>query len=363
MNCIKTIKTTPVPNDVFLKTTKLYYQMGKNDYYKSLFSDSYKYISQQVAAQDAYAFFKIFFAEYNITESRYKTLLLDSTVPKNTAESIYKNIVFVFRQIKETDVEPFMLSVTEVNDLVRLIFAKAAKENVQYRRFKEYKHSLLSKESGSMREKLEELINEFNKIKKENTFEPLILHMNFLVDYINMTVYTGERNELIGVLILYILMIQEGLIVCNYVSFFAKLHLYKDEFEKAIQKSKFQWEEGLSDLMPLERLFIKIYTELYFDLSEKARDFEYESKLERSKSDYIENTILKLPEVFSKEDIRDRHPLISDSTINRTLKRLQEEDKIRPLGKGRSAKWIRIIKTTKKINFHEQLNFDLGEEK
>ena len=101
-------------------------------------------------------------------------------------------------------------------------------------------------------------------------------------------------------------------------------------------------------------------TELYYDLSERARDFEYESKLEISKSDYIENTIMKLDEVFAKEEIRKRHPLISDSTINRTLKRLQEEDKIRPLGKGRSAKWIKLVKSTKKLNYQEQLNLDLG---
>ena len=63
MNCIQSIKRNPVPNDVFLKTTKLYYQMGKNDYYQSLFKESYHHISSQVANQDSYSFFKIFFPE------------------------------------------------------------------------------------------------------------------------------------------------------------------------------------------------------------------------------------------------------------------------------------------------------------
>jgi hypothetical protein len=335
--------------------------MGKNDYYQLLFSDSYKHITYSVANQDAYSFFKIFLPQYKITESRLRTLLLDSTVPKNTAETLYKNIVYIFRQIKEKDIEPFALNVTEVNDLVRLLFSSASKEKVQYRRYKTNTHSLLSKESGSMREKLEELIKEFQSIKKDNSFEPLILHMNLIVDFLNMDIYTGERSELIAVLLLYILMIQEGFIVCNYVSFFAKLHLYKEDFDKALALCKFQWAEGLSELMPMLRLFIKIYTELYYDLSERARDFEYESKLEISKSDYIENTIMKLEEVFAKDEIRKRHPLISDSTINRTLKRLQEQEKIRPLGKGRSAKWIKLVKSTKKLNFQEQLNLDLGD--
>ncbi|MCK7488519.1 MAG: hypothetical protein MZU97_25765 [Bacillus subtilis] len=104
------------------------------------------------------------------------------------------------------------------------------------------------------------------------------------------------------------------------------------------------WASGYADLMPLHKLLLRLFFEVYNQLSITARDHEYEQNLEISKSDYIENTIDKLAEVFSKDDIREKHPLISDSTINRTLKRLQEANKIRPLGKGRSAKWIKLYK-------------------
>ncbi len=363
MNCIKTIKRNPVPSDVFLKTTKLYYQMGKNDYYQNLFESNYDYISKSVSDQDAYAFLRVFFPEYKISESRMRTLLLDSTVPKNSAEHLYKNLIFIFRHIRDKSIEPFALTVVEVNSLVKILFQNVSGlDKIQYRRFKINTHSLISKESNSMREKLEELINEFLAVKKEDNYEPLILHVNLIVDFINMDVYTGNKNDVIGILLLYILMIQEGFIVSNYISFFAKVHLNKPDLQEAIAKCKFQWQEGLAEIMPLVRFFIKVFKESYFNLSERARDFEYESKLEISKSDYIENTIMKLGDVFAKDEIRERHPLISDSTINRTLKRLHEAEKIRPLGKGRSAKWIKLVKSTKKMNFHEQLNLKLGDE-
>ncbi len=112
--------------------------------------------------------------------------------------------------------------------------------------------------------------------------------------------------------------------------------------------------------MPLERYILKTYTDMYYDLRESARDYEYEENLEISKSDYIENTITKLDEVFSKSQIKEKNPLISDSTINRTLKRLQEENKIRPLGKGRSAKWVKLYKEEKK-DFKSQLQLNLGD--
>jgi len=64
---------------------------------------------------------------------------------------------------------------------------------------------------------------------------------------------------------------------------------------------------------------------------------------------------MKLDEIFTKEDLRKRHPNVSDATIDRTLKRLKLEDKIRPLGKGRSSKWQRIISGNKKYGI-EQLS-------
>lgn len=363
MNCIRTIKQTPVPSDVFLKTTRLYYEMGRNHYYRELFTKNYEYLSKKIADEDSYAFFKTFFPDFKIKESRLRTLILDSTVPNNKAEQLYKNIIFIFRQIHMTDVEPFHLNIIEINDLVKLLFNDVLKkENLQYRKASQRKRSLLSKESNSMREKLEELIKAFHNLEKENVYEPLILHVNFLVDFINMEIYKFSENHVIGILVFYIVMMQNGIEVSKYESFFRKIYLNKKEYFDALAKTKFQWEEGLAEIMPLERFILKAYTDMYYDLREEARDYEYEENLQISKSDYIENTITKLDEVFSKSEIKEKHPLISDSTINRTLKRLQDENKIRPLGKGRSAKWVKLYKEEKK-DFKKQLQLNLGDKK
>ena len=54
---------------------------------------------------------------------------------------------------------------------------------------------------------------------------------------------------------------------------------------------------------------------------------------------------MKLGETFTKDEIRNKSPYISESTINRTLKRLRDENKIRPNGVGRSATWIKLVHT------------------
>ena len=57
------------------------------------------------------------------------------------------------------------------------------------------------------------------------------------------------------------------------------------------------------------------------------------------KSDNVESTIYKLPEFFTKDDVRRANPNVSDATINRILNKLRDDGVIMPLGTGRSAKW------------------------
>ncbi len=359
MNCLQNLSRTPIPNDVFMATLKLYYQMGKNDEYVNLFKSNLDYIRRQTALEEAMAFYRLFFSHYHIPDSRLRTLQLDSTVAKNKGEIQYKNIISVFLLIHNPVTELFNLNVTEVNDLVKLLFKNVyPSDKLQYRKI-EKKHNVMAPENISMREHLEQLIEKMQELRKMGVYEPMFLHLNFMVDFLNMEIYKFPENDVIALLVFYIMAMQEGVIVSKYLSFFNQLYLNVQEFRNVLDKTKFGWSEGFSEIMPLERFFLNIYHQLYLDLQEYARDYEYESKLEISKSDYIENTIDKLPEVFRKEDIRIKHPFISDSTINRTLKRMQEENKIRPLGKGRSAKWIKLYKKETGKYKVQQLNFDL----
>ena len=69
------------------------------------------------------------------------------------------------------------------------------------------------------------------------------------------------------------------------------------------------------------------------------KDYRFDST--NKKVDNIESTILSMKSVFTKEEIRIANPYVSESTINRALISLREQGYIEPLGKGRSAKWIR----------------------
>ncbi|MCF7923667.1 MAG: hypothetical protein K9L64_01020 [Candidatus Izimaplasma sp.] len=357
MNCIKTIERTAIPHDVFLKTTKLYKEIGKNEYYQGFFTKSLDFYKRKTAEDNARYFYQLFVDDFKtISRSRFDSLALDSATPNNKSEQLYKNILQIFRRIHYQSYDKFNLELAEIRGLIGLLF-KDIIETPKYRRITQ-KKSFFNTDIKSMREVFEKYLTEVNKLIESNQFEPIFLYVNFLIDFINMKVFDFNYNDLVGSLIFYIIMLEHDLKVSHFISFFGKLVFEKEEYIKLLHKSSYQWDEGLAEVMPLTKFFIKIYQQMYDDLASLARDYEYDENLSISKSDYIENTILKMPKTFSKNDIRKKHPLISDSTINRTLKRMQEDNIIRALGKGRKAKWVKIIENE---DYKGQMKLNLGE--
>jgi len=336
--------------------------MGKNPLYETVFQKNIEYIKNDVANQNAEYFFKLFFStDFKIKDNRYRTLLLDSSVANNKAEQLYKNLIMIFRRIHVESQEPFNLQLGEINDLFNLMFIGVLnKEKLKYRKFGTKKGMFMS-ETSSMREELEKYLVDINHIIKEKSIEPIFLYLNFFIDFVNMNVFDMPYNESLGVLIFYILMIENHFKAANYLSFFQRLNIYKADYQDIISHIDIQSKQGLPDLMPLMNFFINIFNGFYIELKEVSRDYEYDESLSINKTDYVENTIYKLGDVFSKEDIREKHPSISDSTINRTLKRMADDNIIRAVGVGRSAKWVKIAKKEVKQKFEGQIRMNLGE--
>ncbi len=359
MNCLKHCKQANIPADVFIKSLSLYYKMGWNPGYKTLFHDNREMIVDKLIERESLSFYRFFFPDDKIKSSRFRSLRLSSSVANNNREQRYINIYRIFSMIHDRDAD-FKLTIPEIMDLVRLFYDRLPEgKRIAYQKVASDEAGLLSQEKRSRREDIEKMIDLYETIKKENIVEHGHLNLCFMLDFLNMEIFKIPDHEAIALLIYYILNMVDGYHVTHYESFFEKMLVNRDEYRQLLKTSVFQWSEGLADVTPLRRFFIRLYNNLYDSLSETARDYEYENNLAINKTDYVENTIYKLPEVFSKDDVRKRHPTVSDSTINRTLKRLHEQNKIRPLGKGRAAKWMRI---DTKENDRNQLYFDLGDE-
>ena len=163
--------------------------------------------------------------------------------------------------------------------------------------------------------------------------------LNYLIDLYAIKPFTMNNDTLIY-LIMYLLLLKSDCEALKYVSLFELIYTNKHELDDTFKEAIYNYNEGLPQVLS----FIRFMTKLVLDLYKKTDDILYAYKDEQNlaKADNIENTIMKLNNIFTKEDIRLVHPYVSESTINRVLLKLRDENIIRPLGKGRSAKWIKV---------------------
>jgi len=356
MNCLKNLDRTQIPHDIVMAYINIYKSIGINHYNHETLSSDYSVMVRQTINTDTHFFTKIF--EISVTDSRMKSLIYKDVLPKNKDERYVLNLRNVFSKIHSEN-STFELLTNEVFDLLKFLYKDILPDSkLSFRKVakKTSKITLLSGSYVSKREELDELIKLFNSKVKEERYEISFIIENFYIDFINISPFVEKNNE-IGLILLYVLLLTNSYEVYEYISFMEIIARNKVEFELEVKNASFNWAEGFSQLLPLHRFLLKTSAYAYDLINELIRNYEFDSQL--NKSNNIENTINKLPDVFSKDDIRNIHPYISDSTINRTLKRLRDAERIRPLGKGRSAKWIKLYKTTNKKFTFEQLDLKL----
>jgi hypothetical protein len=182
-------------------------------------------------------------------------------------------------------------------------------------------------------------MNEFvNLYIRSERFDKIILYLNYFVDFYNLRPFV-VKNEVISLVILYELILVSDINAFKYISFFELLFNNYDKFNDELQKASVNWRDGFSQTSEFVRFFLGLVIDAYSktDLIIKNYKFDQNNK----KSENIENTILSMKTTFTKEDIRLQNPYVSESTINRALISLRDSGYIEPLGKGRSAKWIR----------------------
>lgn len=356
MNCMENLNRTQIPNDVIMDYITLYKSIGINRYNHELLEGDYDVMVRQTVRNDTYFFAKIF--QIKVTDARFKSLIYKGVKPKNKEEKLVLNVFNAFTKIHDES-STFELLVSEIQDLLKFLYGDMLPASkLQFRKIERNERSvnLLTSKNSSAREDIDHLVTLFNNEIRNQHFEVSYVIMNFYIDFINIKPF-HEKNQEVGLLIMFILLIGNGFEVFEYISFFERVYKRIHEFDDNVIRSSFNWELGYAQILPLHKFILEISMDAYQTLNYLVRDYEFDQHL--NKSDNVENTINKLDDVFSKDDIRNVHPYISDSTINRTLKRLRDEEKIRPLGKGRSAKWIKlVIQKNKKIRF-EQLDLDI----
>ena len=335
MKALENIDRIQLTKEVILLLVSLYESKGKTFYYNELFSRDLQSFERKTKELNMINIAKIF--KLNLTSSRIKLLARKDIVAKTKDEHLFNNIKLALDRLHNNP-ENFELLVNEIESLLKVLSKNS--DSINFNTYEHKGDALIKSRRRNKREDLEQLIELFDSELRSKKFELTQLITNFYVDFINMEI-VNPNNDLVALIILYALLIK-NFNVFHYVSFFKYFNDSFSKWEQALVQAAYYWSSGFSQTEMLSRVLLEMLIQIYEEIDDIAHEYKFEKDL--NKSDSIENSILKMTEVFSKEDIRKRHPNVSDATINRTLKRLKEENIIIPLGKGRSSKWQRIVK-------------------
>ncbi|MDE6656566.1 MAG: hypothetical protein K2J85_06215, partial [Anaeroplasmataceae bacterium] len=325
------------PSDLVMDLTRLYRFKGKDFYYEDIFKSDMQTIIKDTIEKDTFFAAKVL--NLQVTENRSRLIIQKNSTPKTNDEKILANLKEVFKIIQSKG-NHLELNSNEFLALAKRIFG-GVKEVGYGSRIEEVQVNLLrEKKRVSLRNTFEDLLRIYKREMNSNQVEGTQLATNLFVDISNVKIYNDE-NEFMCLLIYYCLLFRERFNVFKYISFFELYLENEKEFKNALVSASFNWETGFAQTAILNRLTIHLLLKGYNEIESKKSMYSFDKGIKKIES--VESSILKMGNVFTKEEIRAHNPYLSDSTINRALENLKKENKIRPNGTGRSATWVRII--------------------
>lgn len=183
---------------------------------------------------------------------------------------------------------------------------------------------------------IEKICNEYNEAIAYGRVNPLILIPVFIHDFLCIHPFldgNGRMSRLLTTLLLY----RSGFYVGKYISLELKIAKYKDLYYDALGESQIGWHENKEDFMPFVRYMLSTIMSAYNDFEERINIVADN----RSSIDMVKDAINKQIGKFKKTDIIGLCSSLSNSSIEKALKKLQDENIIEKKGTGKATFYVR----------------------
>lgn len=333
MNCISKLDHYIIPNDIVVTLSKIYRFIGNNEFYINTLGSDLNRVIDNTVQKDAYFLAKIL--KLDISEARIKLIIEKNSLPRNKEETTLYNLKDTLSSIQQK----FQLLSLQSNEIFNMLnYIYSHYNGIKFDLSESNQSFLQSQNNKSKRLILDEMNDIIAVNLRSEKFEKITLFLNYFVDFYNLRPFVS-KNEVISLVILYQLVLIADINAFKYVSFFEMLYFDFNNFTDNLCKASVNWKEGYAQTTEFVRYFLSIVMSAYKKADKIIKDYRFDST--NKKVDNIESTILSMKSVFTKDEIRISNPYVSESTINRALISLREQGYIEPLGKGRSAKWIR----------------------
>ncbi|MDD3999693.1 MAG: hypothetical protein PHX62_02200 [Bacilli bacterium] len=337
MSTVLNIERFIIPSDVIVSLTNIYRWIGKNSFFTDAVKGDLERIIEATVERDAFFLSQII--KLNLTDSRSRLIITKNSTPRSKDEATLYQIKDMIRKF-QLNYRSYRHQSNDLLDVANFLFSHYHEIRFSYEE-SDKKSVLKSQARTSKRVILNDVNDRTQEIIQKKSFEKITLYLNYYIDFYNIAPFT-ERNEETALFLLYLFVLKSDLEAFRYISFFELLYKNYSEFQTEVKKASFNWKEGFAQPMGFIRFMLSLFLKGYQKAYELIKDYQFDTNLNKGYN--IENTITKFPEIFTKDEIRIQHPFVSDSTINRTLIKMRDRGLIKPLGKGRSAKWIRIAR-------------------
>lgn len=186
---------------------------------------------------------------------------------------------------------------------------------------------------------VEELCAAWREEAAREQVDPLLLTGAFVLDFLCIHPFIDGNGRLVRLLTL-LLLYKTGFAVGRWISLERIIEESKESYYETLFLSSQGWREGRHDLVPWLEYFLSVVLAAYKELAQRVGAVVARRG---GKSQQVKDIIAQMSGPFSKEELRDRCPGVSESTINRVLEELKRAGQIVPLGKGRSALWQKLL--------------------
>lgn len=336
MNNFEVLNQYTIPSDILMDMLTIYRFLGMNEEYQNQLKEQQPYLEQAVIEKDTYYISNII--GIDISSSRLRLIITKNAIPKNKEEERVVGIKKAIIKIRKNAKDHLTFNGSDILDFLNIIFGK---NFVKFNTLLQDKKNSFSRPI-SVRLAYEKMLEEYHSYCRGNLFEHIFLSVIAYMEMINLKPYSNY-NELASMIALYYMIISCDVISFSYLSFFEFFIQLKDQIGTSVAKGSINYHDNYLKTADTVRLIFKLINNSYKELQKLIKNYYYQERA--FKSDVIEVTVIqKMPTYFTKDDIRRYHPNASDSTINRILIKLRDEQVIMPLGKGRSARWMKLIK-------------------
>ncbi|MBR4470744.1 MAG: Fic family protein [Erysipelotrichaceae bacterium] len=276
-------------------------------------------------------------------EKRIKDLFEKNENPLNHDEKQIIGYSHALKYISEHEKELridekticFLHSMIIDNDKIGGIYKKI--DNTITRFYENGEREVIFEPVGAddVKENMRRMLMAFREAYNDSDINNMLLLPCFIVDFLAIHPFSdgnGRLSRLLTLLILY----QEGYDIGKYISYEKEIENYKWNYYEELRKSQIGWHENENDYSS----FIIFHYQILYRCYKKISELINEDDLSLSKAKRIEKTIMNSVIPISKNEISEKLPDVSITTIEKALSDLIKDNKIRKIGDKRNARYI-----------------------